>query len=343
MNVMILDAGNSLIKAKTAKTEQVFPHAIKELSESDYQNIQTRSGKSGAPIDYIKVNGRSYAIGEQAERHGALTRRTGTARYTKDYYGVFVASMLARCFDKDGAISVFGSHPPGDINFRDDLMEAAAGLYEIESAGKELTFKVNYVNTFDEPAGGLFNVILAADGVHYAHSDLNGGRSLVIDIGGFTTDWLAVNPGGEVDYSLNESTPIGVLAAIKDFEKSFRANNRDAVKDTPVLPPDRVRNAISTGIYVGGGRRYPCQVEADEAVSMLVNRITDTFQNTAGGALLWDSIVLTGGGSALLYERLKPVLKHDRLLLADNPDSLHLANVRGGLKLWKLYEHDGLL
>jgi len=48
--------------------------------------------------------------------------------------------------------------------------------------------------------------------------------------------------------------------------------------------------------------------------------------------------VLTGGGSAMLYDRLMPILRHERVVLADEPETIHMANVRGGLKLWKLYE-----
>lgn len=51
-----------------------------------------------------------------------------------------------------------------------------------------------------------------------------------------------------------------------------------------------------------------------------------------------DSIILTGGGSGLLYPRLLPILKQERVILADDLDTIHLANVRGGLKLWRLYE-----
>jgi hypothetical protein len=32
------------------------------------------------------------------------------------------------------------------------------------------------------------------------------------------------------------------------------------------------------------------------------------------------------------------VLKHENVILADEAESLHLANVRGGMKLWRLYE-----
>jgi hypothetical protein len=141
-----------------------------------------------------------------------------------------------------------------------------------------------------------------------------------------------------VDYGLAASTPIGIQAALRDFERSFRANNRDITRDVAVLPPDRVREALRTGRFAGGGREYRCEREANEAVSVLINRIGDTYQNVAGGPLPWDNISLTGGGSAILYDRLVPVLKHSHIVLADEPGSIHMANVRGGLKLWKLYD-----
>ena len=48
--------------------------------------------------------------------------------------------------------------------------------------------------------------------------------------------------------------------------------------------------------------------------------------------------ILTEGGSALLYKRLLPILNHSKVILADEIEYLDLANVRGGLKLWRLYE-----
>jgi hypothetical protein len=120
--------------------------------------------------------------------------------------------------------------------------------------------------------------------------------------------------------------------------KSGHANNLEAVKDTPVLPPARVRKAIASGIFEGGGRKYSCDREVEEATSVMLNRIGDTYQRIAGGALGWDCIILTGGGSGLLYNRLLPILKHENIILADEIEAIHLANVRGGLKFWRLYE-----
>jgi len=92
-----------------------------------------------------------------------------------------------------------------------------------------------------------------------------------------TTDWLAVNPGRAVDYSLTRSLPLGIQSVVSDFDESFRVNNLKAVKATPVLPPERVRRAIATGVFDGGGRCYPCEQEVQEATNLMLNRIADTY------------------------------------------------------------------
>ena len=45
MSTMILDAGNSIIKAKIARRENseiAFPHALRQLTESEFQRIISR-------------------------------------------------------------------------------------------------------------------------------------------------------------------------------------------------------------------------------------------------------------------------------------------------------------
>ena len=132
--------------------------------------------------------------------------------------------------------------------------------------------------------------------------------------------------------------PLGIQTVIADFEESFRSNNLEAVKDTSVLPPDRVRKAIAAGVFNGGGQQFDCTEKVEEATSLFINRFADAYQRLTGGSLAWDTITLTGGGSALLYARIKPILKHRNVILADDVETPHLANVRGGMKLWRLYE-----
>ena len=44
---------------------------------------------------------------------------------------------------------------------------------------------------------------------------------------------------------------------------------------------------------------YPRKQDVEEATSLFTNRFADTYQQLAGGALAWDDVILTGGGSAL--------------------------------------------
>lgn len=81
MSVLVLDAGNSIIKAKIARRENgeiAFPHALRQLTESEYQKILSRAATHGNANDYLKVNGTPYVVGESAERHGVLVQRSGT-------------------------------------------------------------------------------------------------------------------------------------------------------------------------------------------------------------------------------------------------------------------------
>ena len=115
MSTMILDAGNSVIKAKIARRERgeiAFPHALKPLTDSEYKNILARAGASEPPRDYLKINGQAYVVGESAERHGVHTQRTGAARYTRDYYGLFAAAALGQLYDRGGEVMILAATHP---------------------------------------------------------------------------------------------------------------------------------------------------------------------------------------------------------------------------------------
>ena len=79
MSVMVLDAGNSIIKAKIARRkngEIAFTHAMKQLTESEYEKITNRAGLQHQSQDYMLINGKPYVMGKSAERHGMITQRT---------------------------------------------------------------------------------------------------------------------------------------------------------------------------------------------------------------------------------------------------------------------------
>jgi hypothetical protein len=187
---LVFDARNSVIKAKIAKREQgeiAFPHALRQLTESEYQTFLTRARTNGSSKDYIRVNGTHYVIGESTEQHGLVSQRLGASRYPRDYYGVLAAATFAQVYGRGREVAVFGSLAPGDVKFREDLMRPVIGDWGIEMRDSKAHFKVIYANTFDEPVGGFMNILLTEDGQHYQYAHVGDGKSLVIDVGGGTT------------------------------------------------------------------------------------------------------------------------------------------------------------
>lgn len=342
-NVIVYDSGNGLWKAKTAGREIAIRHALLELSETEYSKVM-KDSRGVPPQGYIRVNGTPYAFGEVAEKRGAK-KRSGAARYTKEYYGVSLAVMLSLVYDADNAggdVQAFCSYAPRDSDYEEHVIDAALGEYEIEVGKRRNYFNLEAATSFAEPVGGLMNVMLRQDG-RGAQTDLLGGDTLVIDIGEFTTDFVSVDQDGVIDQVLNTSERIGIREVTNNFEETLRNTYKDVLKTSAEIPPHRIRKAIRTGIFEAGGREYPCSEIAQNAAGNVLNQISNTYQNVAGGPARWDSIVLTGGGSAMLYTRLlDDYLEHGRVYIADQDlEAVYLANVRGGLKLWRFYESVG--
>ena len=83
MSVMVMDAGNSIIKATIARRDNgeiAFPYAMKQLTESEYGKNTNRAGIQNQSLDSMWINGKPYVMGESAERHGLVSQRTGIVR-----------------------------------------------------------------------------------------------------------------------------------------------------------------------------------------------------------------------------------------------------------------------
>jgi hypothetical protein len=79
---------------------------------------------------------------------------------------------------------------------------------------------------------------------------------LLIDIGGFTTDYLAMYTDGDIDYNLAHYLPVGIQNVVFDFEEKFWINNLEKIKLILLLLLESILRAIATGVFYGGGRLY---------------------------------------------------------------------------------------
>lgn len=344
-NVMVLDAGNAIIKAKSATKEIKFPHAIKQLTETDWER-NTRGG-SAANEDYVRVNGVPYMIGLTAERKmlKKATFKTGAARYTKDYYGVLMVTALSRLYPRSMKnLYLFASHAPKDWIYRDALLRAALTEWTIEVCGKTLTFSVDEGDTFDEPNGGASNLLYTEDGTKVANPAMKRGTTLVIDIGGHTTDFMVVHSGGYIDADESDTmSGVGINSVIDILEMELKNRYQNMFQDQNVFDRAKLRDALRDGQYDAGGYgMIECTDLADAASVAMLNEIASKYQ-TYGGTSQFNYLALTGGGSGAQERRIKELLGHPNTILADDPGSIEFANVRGGMKLYRVYETQGIL
>lgn len=344
MSEIVHDFGNSWGKWYLPRTGTFgdYMHAIATLSESDWWNIVGRGGKPRS--GYIRVNGQAYAIGMAARRHIIQDRPRGASRYREEYYGVALAYSLAEAFQENKRnITVYASYAPGDVSYAKHLVAASRRKWQVECQYGTLNFDVKNVMTFDEPLGGLSHYTLTKDGIERRRNPLADKTTLVIDVGGHTTDAVAIDPGGMVDISSARSTRTDIISLTQQFERDLRSNNTHLFQDSNDIDPRRLEQAILTGKFPYGNAPVDCTTEAAEAIRSLTNDVIQVI-NAAGGVANYDVVLMTGGGSMVIYEALRAAMPRIDFLLAETDTSLmKYANVFGGAKLFKMLEVMGLL
>lgn len=345
---VVSDAGHSLLKTGVRGADgdwqfTVAPHALHELQRKQWEQIVERSASQPNAVDYVQVGQQYYIMGDSAERYAHATRKMGAARYTRDYIGVQTMAMVARAAPVDEAeVVILALHPPADAEYRKELRSALTGQWDVLLGnGRECLFKVTQVITLDEPVAGLMNV--AIDDRLRENKAITAGEVLVLDIGGGTTSVAPVLPGGSVDYGRADSYPMGILNVTARLQQNLFNQYRTMFMKTRQIRPDRLRDALITEQFRGGGKTINCKDEVRAAKAELLTEIERMyFDGSIGGPLQFDAIILTGGGSAAIGNDLRALLDHKRIYYStDDAGHIHLANAFGAAKLFDIFEADG--
>lgn len=159
-------------------------------------------------------------------------------------------------------------------------------------------------------------------------------------VGGHTVDVAAIDPGGNIDLQSLHSTRTGVIDLVQGFEAEIRTNFSGYFQDVGDLDIKRVEKSIVSGEYRVGRVPLDVRQESENALNKLVNDIIQVI-NSAGGVANFDVVLVTGGGAALIYDRLVEAIPLIEFILAEpNRDHMIYANVYGGAKLSALIRRD---
>lgn len=349
--VVIADEGNQRAKFGTDAGSRLtdkreiahFTHAIAEITRADYNELCYRY-QGGKERHFILWDNRAFVVGDEAFNYlPTFDPQRGRLKYKKDYYGIMFLAGLLRMFGDNipEAINALLAHPPADLPHRDILKRCVVGRWNFESNSVKYSTLVEYVNVFDEIAGGLFNATIAPDGKPYEGVDMSG-RTLVFDLGGGTLD-LAFADNGAINYDYTmESVRIGANAAINNFKRDFDATYPELVGNyEDGLPRYMIHELFLDDkhlLQMSAGETMDCSKLYAKSIAPVIRTARDNVRSFAGDLMGVRRVLLTGGVSGLMYQEIATkifpkFLETGSLMVADQRRDLLKANARGGVKM----------
>jgi hypothetical protein len=349
----VLDCGNTDMKDMLVGgfgKEDIIPHAFQMPNDANYGARVQRAKYQTGSIRHSAIfqkNGTGYVIGEAATQSGQLKRITGTAKYQAGYFDVLVSAKLLRRFPQGhNNIRLAIAHPPDAIAYVERLMDLVGGVHKVTTiTGEEVKFVIREVVPWDEPAGGLMRFMTLPEQAYNPHDIRVGYRLLVIDIGGKISSMtpVVIGDGYSVEplYESAAVFDIGVQDVADLLKEELRSLYPVEFQDMRAIPFNMLDEALRTNCVTLANEPFACGQAVLNAVAPILDRIQGYYKNNMASGRNFNHIVVTGGGGGLLFDYLANqdtgILNHRFVHLADMPERIQIANLRGGAEAFKVW------
>lgn len=333
MEVIAIDIGFGFTKAANRTKSVIFKSVLGEASD-----IQFKGGilSDGSPDDHIQieVDGRSYFVGDLAERQSEV--RSFTLDQTQFFNSHLKPLALAAAASVTASFMPIGLVTGLPIGFyreyRDIITRNLRGDHKIvltTSAGKreERIIKVSEVKVIPQPFGSLFNIMLNDLGElgekRFVHEKIG-----IIDVGFKTADYTIAD---RMRYSERGSrtTDTGISKAFAMIAGKLQEKSNVNVELY------RLYNAVEKGSIKIRGEEYDLKTSTEAVYGQLAAAIASEVDQLWTDDWDIDTIVLTGGGGAALAKHLQPLIK-GQIVTVDQSKDARLCNVKG---YWKYGKH----
>jgi plasmid segregation protein ParM len=336
VEILGIDIGFGFTKATNGKQSLVFKSVLGEATEIQFRDEMI------APVDedtghlQIEVDGKSYFVGELAERQSNVRFFTlDQAQFISKFAKVFALAAAAQMVKGFVPVNLVTGLPIGYYQqYKDELAKLLVGEHKvalIDGNGKrqEKSISINKVRVVPQPFGSLFNLMLNDLG-EMGDKRLVRDKIGIIDVGFRTSDYTISD---KMRYSERGSrtTDSGIARAFNVIATKLRENSGVNVELY------RLYEAIDNGSIKIRGKVYDLKTLTDQVFSQLATSIANEVDR------LWvddwdiDSMVITGGGGAVLAKYLRPLLNGE-IMATDPEQDMRLYNVHGyrkfGQHLW---------
>lgn len=350
--LVIVDLGNSGLKAMLAgrpETEQFIRHEIVFPAAATYSRMAHRAELR--PVEYVGAEffkklyrdktERLVMIGDGVTSNARSNKLTGEAKYQIKYFDILLAAMLKRLLpDGHNDVWIALATPSDAIDYLEDIKPIVGGIHKVETlSGKSIKYKVTRLIFWEEPHGGMLRFMERNEKANNAILIREGERIIVIDIGGKISSMTVVGVGKRLEPSVlyNESPDpfnLGIIDVLENFARELKGLHPDEFKlfkTAGSIPSFMLEEGIQTGKITVSGELLDVNQARLNALSNILDEIEARYNNNMSGGAIASHIIVTGGGGGLLIPVLRTdILNHNSVHLADNIDSIQMANLRGG-------------
>lgn len=286
MNKVIgLDVGHSAVKVAHASGRILFPTAVIPAFE-----IHDEVAAARARRDTFKVDGKNYFVGETAVLQGRMNSTPGLFENWVDTpeHSALLLAGYRRAVDagaQEDALVVLGLPASLFARQRDKLREHASRLLGTQ------------VMVMSQPFGPYSELMLDERGQLKSSHALETESWAVIEVGYFTTDFTMIQGGVWIEEKTTSCG--GVRLATERLQRtlSIKGTQATLLECEDIL---RTRKMLSYGQYIDMSR------EVGDAMLPLAAEIMDTANRLfASDARRLNGIIITGGGSDLVFQHLK--------------------------------------
>jgi plasmid segregation protein ParM len=333
LEILGIDIGFGFTKAYNGRESLVFKSVLGEGTDIQYQE-SLLSDATGDDHLQIEVDGKTFFVGDLAER------QSNVRFFTLDQ-GQFISSY-AKTLAMNAAARLVGNHIPVNLvtglpighyrQQKDEIIRLLQGEHRViltDAAGKrqEKIVNINKVRAIPQPFGSMFNLMLNDLG-EVGDKRLVKEKIGIIDVGFRTCDYTVSD---KMRYSERGSrtTDSGIARAFTVIATKLRERSGINVELY------RLFEAVERGSIKIRGKDYDLKGMTEQVFGQLAAAIGNEVDRLWADDWDMDTMVITGGGGAVLAKYLQPLLKGN-VLPIDPVKDARLYNVQG---YWKFGKH----
>jgi len=325
MTVIAVDVGYSAVKGIAGAERVLFPSLVgTPVPESRFSIKRNQRALA------VTGNGHYVPVGDTAllQSRYAAGRKDPEWVLGAEWLTLFQCALSELVTTPFARISLVTGLPVGDWNaFNDQLYDRLAHqTFAFRRIGRDKQrVEVENVIVVTQPYGALLD--MALDGSGKILDDVWSNRRVgIVDIGGNTLNLLTVQAFEEVT-QLTTSDTFGLLRALDGVRDSLKANFKRFDPDT-----HEVSEWLVSGLFRQGGKEHQLWPYAEPFLAPLIDLVLTKIYDTWPEAGRFDALLLSGGGAAILGQRLQERMRGEFANVAIAADP-RWANVRGYYKL----------